>query len=703
MPSTCRPPAIDLFKSIDIDRLIWHTSKGPHLAALCFFGDHALQRFSFKPSIMIVAAACVAALCLVAYWPGLHGGFLFDDFGNLDALGALGPVNDWASFCRYITSGHADPSGRPVTMLTFLIDAQDWPAAPWPFKRTNVFIHLLNGALLGWLLLALGRLASRDLKRTRQAALVGASMWLLHPLFVSTTLYAVQREAMLSATCVMLGLLAWLHGRKILLEDGQRTRGIAWCLGGLAGFTLLGTLAKANGALLPLLALAVESCFPATASSDNAATLSVYRRFFLVVAGIPGVLLIAYLMWTGAQGLFAGGVVSGRSWTLAQRLLTEPRVLFDYLKLLWLPRPLSNGLFNDQYQASTSLFHPWSTLFAWMGLLALVATAWIMRRRQPVAAVAILFFFAGQLLESTSIPLELYYEHRNYLSALLMFWPLGWWLTDRRSLSAVKLALMLGLPLALASMTYLRATEWGHPEVQAALWARINPQSPRAQTYAASIEIRKGLYGPAIVRLEHALADHPTEPQLAFNLIDAYCGTGALPAHAMAEVVSSMRTTVQRGALYASWFGHALDIAQGGKCHGLTLDDIQRMVDTGIANPALQMPGTRQDLAYVEAEIALARGNAPLALSKFQHALDIQVRPEVALSAAATLGIQGFPQLGLDMLDYYTSQAKKVQIPDPGMPHLHAWVLAYQHYWPKELAHLRQQLIADAMARHANP
>lgn len=666
------------------------------------FVELALIR-PIRPLTMIVLLSGIVLLCTLAYWPGLRGSFLFDDFGNLNALGLLGPVHDWASFCRYITSGHADPSGRPLTMLTFLIDAQDWPAAPWPFKRTNLLIHLLNGGLLGCLLIALGRLASHDTQRIRQAALAGAALWLLHPLFVSTTLYVVQREAMLSTTCVMMGLLAWLHGRKILLADGRTATGIILCFGGLIGFTLLGTLAKANGALLPLLAVVIESCFAAPTSSSNTDAQSSYRKLFLAVAGIPSALLVAYLVWMGVHGIVIGGVVSGRSWTLAQRLLSEPRVLLDYLKLLWLPRTLSSGLFNDQYQASTSLLHPLSTLFAWAGMLSLIAIAWIMRRRQPMAAVAVLFFFTGQLLESTSIPLELYYEHRNYLSALLMFWPLGWWLTDRRSLSAIKLALTFGLPLGLASMTYLRANEWGHPDVQAALWARINPQSPRAQTYAATIEIGKGLYGPAIARLEHALVDHPGEPQLAFNLIDAYCGTGELPAHAIAEAASAMRTTVQRGVLYASWFGQAMAVAQADSCHGLSLDGIQRMVDTGIANPALQVPGTQQDLAYVEGEIALARGNAGDALSKFQHALDIQVRPEVALSAAATLGDHGFPELGLNMLDYYAGEANKTQIPDPGMPHLHAWILAYQQYWPKELAHLRQQLIADAMTRHASP
>jgi hypothetical protein len=65
-------------------------------------------------------------LTWLAYHPGLSGGFLFDDYNNLDALGNNGPVASWPVFWRYLTSGTADPLGRPLSLLSFLIDARDW-------------------------------------------------------------------------------------------------------------------------------------------------------------------------------------------------------------------------------------------------------------------------------------------------------------------------------------------------------------------------------------------------------------------------------------------------------------------------------------------------------------------------------------------------------------------------------------------------
>ena len=114
--------------------------------------------------IFILAFATVlAALFAITWWvyhPGLSGDFLFDDFGNLPAIGATGPVDNWTAFWRYITSGDADPTGRPLTLLTFLIDARDWPASPYPFKVTNLILHLINGVLLAGVLWKLGRALS---------------------------------------------------------------------------------------------------------------------------------------------------------------------------------------------------------------------------------------------------------------------------------------------------------------------------------------------------------------------------------------------------------------------------------------------------------------------------------------------------------------------------------------------------------------
>src|SRR5581483_7284849 len=97
--------------------------------------------------IAITAALVLLLFCAwEIYRPGLSGAFLFGDFANLPAWGATGPSDNASALLRYLTSGGNDPIGRPLTLATFLIDARDWPASPYSFKQTNLFLHLLNGA-----------------------------------------------------------------------------------------------------------------------------------------------------------------------------------------------------------------------------------------------------------------------------------------------------------------------------------------------------------------------------------------------------------------------------------------------------------------------------------------------------------------------------------------------------------------------------
>ncbi|HWU53228.1 MAG TPA: tetratricopeptide repeat protein, partial [Tahibacter sp.] len=428
-----------------------------------------------------------------AYLPGLSGGFLFDDYINLTALGAYGRVDDAPTFWRYITSGSADTTGRPVALLSFLLDAQNWPADPYPFKRTNVLLHLGNAVLLAVFLTQLGRrllgagLHNRAAADT--AAVLAAALWLLHPLLVSTTLYIVQREAMLPATFMLIGLIGFVHARTRLARGAAHalTAATAW----IGSMTLLATLSKGNGALLPLLAWLVDVILLARVEPLASAQAVRWRRWQWIVLGLPTLALTAWLGANVYTGLTTG--FPYRSWTLGERLLTQNRVLLDYLGQLWLPRPYSVGLFNDALQVSRSWLTPVTTLLSALVLLALLVTAWLLRRRHPALALAIAFFFAAHLMESTVVPLEMYFEHRNYVPALLMFWPLALWLcAPTASMRNVRYLLAVALPLGLALLTRLGAGLWGNVDDQGLLWAQRNPDSARAQANAAQLELARG-------------------------------------------------------------------------------------------------------------------------------------------------------------------------------------------------------------------
>lgn len=681
-----------------------------------------IQARRLHVTIKVLLAGLVLTLACASYWPGLHGSFLFDDFANLPTLGESGPIDNWPSLLRYMTSGHADPTGRPLSMLSFLVDAHDWPANPFPFKRTNLLLHLLNGAALMLLLRRLGHTILQQPEkesgntfniqsRIDIAAILGAAIWLLHPLFISTTLYIVQREAILPATFTLIGLLLWLKGRETILQ-GQATRGLLWIAIGLGGCTMLAMLCKANGILLPALALVLD--YTLLRGTSSSTPTSAYRKAMYLLAWLPTITIAGYLIWLGWNGLVYGNS-SLRPWTLGQRLLTEPRVLMDYLALLWMPRPFTAGLFNDQFSASTSLWSPITTLLSVLAVFGLLWGAWRIRHRCPPLAAAIFFYFVGQSLESSTVELELYFEHRNYLPAMLMFWPLALWLCNANSgfrvtqtgkyiascrasekLSVGKFALTLSITLGLALMTHAGAQLWGNVKDQALVWAELNPESPRAQVNAAEIEMTEGRAAFAARRLKPLLARYPDQVQLALNLLGAECLMGHVRPNTLEAARTSLRTARDPGALLASWFTRIIDQVNALPCPEVTSTVIESLLDDALDNEYFQKtPGRLQDVYHLKGLLALKQNKLYAALSNFNHALDLQVRAAIALKQAALLGAAGYPQLGLAHLTYYESQRYKEAPPGIGMSRIHVWVLQKQHYWQNETTRLRAILQRD--------
>lgn len=664
----------------------------------------ATQRAAAR-AIMCLALVAIIGLAWYAYQPGLSGGFLFDDWVNLDALGAFGPVDNSTTLWRYLTSGKADVTGRPLALATFLLDARDWPADPSPFKRTAVILHLLNGLLLALLLRRLGRAiatsGAEDALRADIAAVLGAGLWLLHPLFVSTTLYVVQREAMLPATFILTGLIGYLAGRQRAVL-GQRY-GVLIAAGSIAGSTVLATLCKANGALLPLLAWLLDAVFLAPRQPIAPSRVSsAFRRMKRLVIELPSCALLAFLAAVGAHGFIDG--TSFRPWTTGERLLTQARVLVDYLDLLWLPRPYSHGLFNDSITVSRNLLAPPSTLACILFLGLLSGGALALRKRWPIFSGSLLFFFLAHLMESSVIALELYFEHRNYVPALLLFWPLSWWLADawipqpqhglvtfRRSLSAF-------LPFLFAGLTFLRADLWGNTADQALLWGERNPHSPRAQAYAAQLETNRGDADRAIARIEVALAKHPHEVQLAANLIDAQCKVGSVTDDGLRIMAAALERDQRRSGLAFNWLSRKLDDLNVGtsSCRGLGLQALEYLVEELAKNPnAVTAPGRLAEVHHLRGRVLLLRGNPNAALTSFDTALKVLPTPGKALSQAAILANSGHPELGLRHLDKCSPTCGELPEWSAGMRALHARLLESQGYWEMEVAHLRKTLDAE--------
>lgn len=630
-------------------------------------------------------------LTYLAHAPGLSGGFLLDDAPNLSTLGAYGPVDNLLTLLYYLTSGIADPTGRPVALASFLLDARDWPAQAYPFKRTNVLLHLCNGVLLFAVILQLERRnnTGQPSPATGWAALLAATLWMVHPLFVSTTLYVVQRHAMLPLTFTLLALLCWdrvwQHHLKL-----RHLRGWIWA-GLMASAMALAALSKPNGFLAPLLVLCAAIWLYAPSSPRHLPQpRRAIRWIGALLLALPSLTVLIAIAATTPSDLDFSGT---RDFTLGERLLSQPRALIDYLFHLAIPRMGGGGVFVEDFAKSSGWLNPPETLAAFLAVLSLIGVAFATRQRWPIASFALMFFFLGHLMESGPIMLELYFEHRNYLPAAFLFWPLARWLVRGQSLPRLRLTLAVVLPAVLLALTALRASDWGDPEKLAALSAVHHPGSARAQLAAAA---GSTVYEGA-ARLRSASPRGGDATAVVLSLVGMECRSGRLSSETIARVDESLTAEIRWHAGVIAWLRDATVLASQGGCSGLNLDTIQRWLQIAVANRYATSSETRQhNLLHLKGVLSLYRGEPEAALAEFDRALALQPTPDTALTQAALLGSTGFPDVGLCHLDHYLSRATAPSGKIRSMQQFHTYLLWRTGYYQREIEHLKAQLQNDA-------
>ena len=424
---------------------------------------------------LIVAG--VWLLTALVYWPGLGGGYVFDDFPNLVDNTALHVTTlDGPSWTAATLSSPASDLQRPLAMLTFAINHYFTGLDPMPMKATNLALHMLNALLvLALMRQVLGLSGAGDGMRREWAARFVAVAWALHPINLMAVLFVVQRMESLSHAFVFAGLWLYLRGRQRQIAGRD---GWTHILVGLVGGTVLGAMSKESAVLLPLYALLLEWCLPGLRGTGQRRRLQVLFALLLI---LPALVAVAWLL----PKAMAPGAYAIRDFDMGERLLTEARVLLDYLRWSVLPSLGELSLYHDDYPVSRGLLAPPSTLFALAGLALLAGTAFWLRVRRPLLALGVLWFFAAHLLTASFLPLELVYEHRNYFASLGICLALGdLLLLAPRSQYARIRAVVAGLVIvAFAATTHLRAREWSDPYRFASSEAAKHPQSPRA-TYA---------------------------------------------------------------------------------------------------------------------------------------------------------------------------------------------------------------------------
>jgi hypothetical protein len=585
--------------------------------------------------------AAILVVCAAVYWPGLHGPFLFDDFPNLAALDSIDRIGNWRDLGIYLSQPRSFP-GRPLAMLSFLLQKASWPSNPFPFKLLNLCIHLACGLLVYRLttLVARSYLSRKEkvsgvsASAVSVAALLATAAWLLDPIQISGVLLVVQRMTLLMALFVLLGLLAYLRG--LLSEDATPLRRSAWMLLGLGLCTVLAFLSKENGILLPLLALILD----ATVLRANVARLPLNLRWWRRVLIWPSILfVIGYLLITMPSLDSNQGI---RDFTLRERLMTEPRILFDYLGNIFLPRFGLYGLYHDGFALSRSLMTPWTTLPAIIGVAGAVVFAFVVRRRWPLMALAVFWYLGGQLLESGTVMLELYFEHRNYVPIIGPFIAIAIGLAaTREPVLRKRLLGVCALWLAAATITTALSTGvYKSEDSLATAWAAKQSGSIRARTMLADRLYQHGQLGSALSTIQSALSNHPGNAALAENATYLKCMMGTLTSIEMQSLINQMRTTPYD----SSGWGNVKNLrilASADRCSALNVDSWRSLVHALLGNPNYSYSVASGFLHYQLHESAVATGDLGEAIRQLDAAYEKDPDAEIPRLQAKYLASAG--------------------------------------------------------------
>lgn len=593
---------------------------------------------SVKNNSVAIALPLTLGLSLWLLWPAVTGPFIFDDFPNLQNLRELGDHFTRESLGRYLAAWQGSP-GRPLAALSFLIEDHAWPTDPEAFKRNNLLWHLLVGLGIFALARKLARLhlshqGEQTNTRTEWIALAAMTLWLVHPMQLSTTMLVVQRMTIFSNGLIVAGLLIYLW-----LLDRQRqpaSATAALAVGVLGLFGGLAFLAKENGPLIFVYATALNLTlatplvhrFPAAAR----------RLLWLGTAGMSMLLVLA-MLWHVRNPEAA---YLTRDFSLGERLLTEARILFDYVSGILLPR-MQAGVFFDDYPISRGLLTPSTTLPAMFGVGLAVAAALFGRRRFPLCSFAVLWFAAGHLIESTVIPLELYFEHRNYLAMIGPILAVVIVLVTapgdlRKPLRAALLA-WIGLT---AFLGHQAARTWGDELAQAELWAQQRPQSTRAAQTLASALVKLGFHDAAFRVLERARERIPRAGELEFQQALLHCIVGSANPGQFEQLVERARS-INWARIIPDVMSTLRSHARPGHCQGaLTPDTYRQLTLALVQNPNFQNHSDSIGYLYNELGMLYLELDQPRqALEYLNRSFKAQPDPQLALNEAAIASYLG--------------------------------------------------------------
>lgn len=592
--------------------------------------------YSYKITILLLFLVVIPSSL---FWNGLLGPFLLDDFGNIDILAKFDALQGYTWY-NYLADAPAGGLGRPLSFLSFLAQIDDWPNNPFAFKFVNLLIHLIIGGLI--LIFARQLLKAYGCKNYFWLSLLVAFLWLIHPIQQSTVFYPVQRMAQLSTLFMVLGIVLLVYLRQTVALISFKSF-IVYSL--VIGSCLsLATLSKENGILLCLFIWLVDHHL----FKDSYIRGAWSKCFYLILVCIPMLLFVIYVIFTWGEILL---VYQKRDFSLYERLLTESRVLLDYIRYLVIPNIGGRGLFYDDYAVSRDLFSPLSTLFCVIVLCLMLLLSLLIRKKYPIISFGFFWYLLGHLIESTIFPLEIYFEHRNYFPSIGLFIAFSYIVFKAYSKHSVAVAIGISVYIGLLCfLSMANAKIWKSEEVMAHHWAEGKSYSVRATQFLGNSLMNRGEKAQALALLDGATELMPNELGIRGQHLLYACYMSNTKFNSMNRLIIDVKTGKNDNSILTT-LSKIIKLHSDGRCDPVNSGDLHALLNNLLLNPKYQYYLQQSNIRYLIGILYSIDGNLDLAMKNLDIAFSLFNNTNIVLLQVGWLASAGLYEDALRYVD----------------------------------------------------
>ncbi|GAB3371847.1 hypothetical protein GCM10027567_06750 [Spongiibacter taiwanensis] len=246
-----------------------------------------------------------------------------------------------------------------------------------------------------------------------------------------------------------------------------------------------------------------------------------------------------------------------------------------------------------------------------------------------------LFFYGSHLIESTTVSLELYFEHRNYLGTAFLFLPIVVFIYKNVSSKVFALSSVVFLAL-LSAMTFQASRVWASYDSLVFSWAEAAPESPRAQQQAAMQLLNAGLENEAKAVTDTAVSRIPDDLNLMIWKLVVDCKTDSVASSSVETVVSlASRTAYDLRAL--AYYQTLIGVVKHPGCRKLGWEELSQVVEAllRVRENANVRSARYAQIQYLLGMIAINTHSVAEAEVHFQQSLQSRPSPDAAMNMAA--------------------------------------------------------------------